>query len=131
MKTLFVYALLLITMVAVGAVAQAPALKPAPVATHTAPDLKEISIPRDAAAEYQILDLKHQLALAQFNGKIAEFLATPEMLDLRANVLGYQAGMRSKAIGILDAAHVPADEIQNYSYVASSDGSAKFVRSPK
>lgn len=127
MKALLLHAITLITMVTVGAVAQAPALKPAVKAA--APDLKEIAVPHDAATEYQILDLKHQLALAQFNGKIAEFLATPEMLDLRANVLGLQAGMNSRAIVVLSGAHVPAEEFSNYTFIASPDGGGKFVRS--
>ncbi len=125
MKHLFA----LITILIFGLVihAQAPALKPA--VKTAAPDLKEIAVTHDAAAEYQILDLKHQLALAQFNGKIAEFLATPDMLDLRANVIGLQASMNSRAIVVLTGAHVPVEEFQNYSFVASSDGGGKFVRS--
>lgn len=101
-----------------------------PAATKTAPDLApvEVALSASAAAEYQILDLRHQLALSQFNGKIAEFLATPEMLELRANVLGFQSGLRSRALTALEAAHVKPEDFEQYHFVADGAG-GKFVRS--
>lgn len=123
----FAIAALMLNAIVVCLDAQAPAMKPMAPPVGVTADAKEIVVPADLSRDYQIIELKHQLALSQFNRKVAEYLATPEMLDLRANVLGLQSGLNSKQIAMAEAVKIKPEDYVKYRYVADEAGAGKFV----
>ena len=112
---------LVLTAVALGQSLPKPSAIAPPLET------KEISVPLDMAREYQVLDLKYQLAIEKYSSKLSQYLATPEMIALRQSVVTLEQGRNSKILIMADAAHIKAADYSKYRLITDDTGAGKFV----